>query len=61
MQSLRSFPKSTFRPQTLDVNVVLSEQRKDTGSLEAWASAAMDEHFGQKDQLPMRLKLVGAL
>ena len=29
--------------------------------LEAWASAATDEHFGQKDQLPMRLKLVGAL
>ena len=61
MQSLRSFPKSTFRPQTLDVNVVLSEQRKDTGSLEAWVDAETDEYFGQKDQLPMRLNLIGAV
>jgi len=35
--------------------------RKDLPSLQAWVRAETDEHFGQVDLLPMRLKLLGLL
>merc|ERR1712151_377812 len=41
--------------------IVPSQWHEHLPSLEAWVRAETDEHFGQIDQLPMRLKLIGVL